>query len=99
MSSLAAYVKAPPGDTYVTECEQAAAELVGNLIGTRPVPERVRELAELHTGANLYQQREATTDVASWSPDGVSTTPWRPARDPLTKARALLAPYLGPGVA
>jgi len=95
MTSLAQYVGAPEGDDYPAQCEQAARTLLSGLIGDQQVPDDVYQQALLEVGANLYQRREAVTGTTAWDSEAVSSTPWRPARDPLTPARGILAPYLG----
>jgi len=99
-TTLAQYVRADTGDlAFVTECEAAAHQLVSQLVGDVTIPAEPLAAALLDVGANLYQRRITQHDMPDFAGDGTITSPWRPARDPLTAARAILRPWLGPGLA
>lgn len=100
-ADLAQYVRAPERDmARVTEVYEAATSMVGRLVGdTTVVPATVKDQAVLATGANLYARRTSQTELGSYDNQLLQSVPQRPALDPLTPARAMLAPYLGPGIA
>ena len=98
--ALAQYVRAPERDmARVGELYDAALDMVERLTGDAAVPSTVREQAVLATGANLYARRTAQTDLSGYDNGLLQPMPQRPALDPLTPARSMLAPYLGPGIA
>ena len=100
MATLADYVRASPKDAaYVADCAATAEILVARLVGTAKVPTEVREHAVLATGANLFSRRLTTTELNNYSNGLVQSIPQRPALDPLTPARGILAGHLGPGIA
>lgn len=100
MATLAEYVRAADKDgAFVLACERAAEALVANLIGAAQVPDEVREHAVLATGANLYSRRLNQTELNNYANGLVQPLPQRPALDPLTPARGILAGHLGPGIA
>lgn len=99
MTTLAEYVRAAAkDDAYVQDCAATAEAMVDRLIGTVTVPAKVREHAVLATGANLFSRRLNTTELNNYSNGLVQQIPQRPALDPLTPARGILATYLGPGI-
>lgn len=100
MATLADYVRASAKDAaYVADCEATAKVLVARLVGTATVPPQVREHAELATGSNLFSRRLNTTELNNYSNGLAQPIPQRPALDPLTPARGILAGHLGPGIA
>ena len=100
MATLADYVRASGKDAdYVADCEATSKVLVERLVGTATVPAQVLEQAELATGANLFSRRLNTTELNNYSNGLVQQIPQRPALDPLTPARGILAAHLGPGIA
>lgn len=100
MATLAEYVRASAKDAdYVADCEATAEVLVARLVGTAEVPVQVREHAVLATGANLFSRRLNTTELNNYSNGLVQPVQQRPALDPLTPARGILAGHLGPGIA
>lgn len=95
---LGKYVKAPPGDAFVADCQAEAAQLVTDLIaGVTGVPPIIIKRAILETGAELYHRRQARLGIAQFGSDDLA--PIRVARDPKLTARAILGDYLGPGIA
>lgn len=100
MATLADYVRASAKDAdYVADCEAAAKIMVARLVGEAKVPDEVLEQAELATGANMFSRRLNTTELNNYSNGLVQQIPQRPALDPLTPARGILAGHLGPGIA
>lgn len=100
MATLADYVRASPKDSdYVADCAATAESLVAGLIGSADVPANVREHAVLAVGANLFSRRLNTTELNNYSNGLVQPIAQRPALDPLTPARGILAGHLGPGIA
>ena len=98
--ALAQYVRAPDRDMdRVRELYDAATNMVGRLTGDADVPTPVLEQAVLATGANLYARRTTQTELGGYDNGLMQPVPQRPALDPLTPARNMLAPYLGPGIA
>lgn len=98
--ALAQYVRAPERDmARVGELYAAALDMVGRLVGTADVPAVVLEQAVLATGANLFARRTTQTELGGYDNGLMQPVPQRPALDPLTPARNMLAPYLGPGIA
>lgn len=100
MTTLAQYVRAPERDSaYAQACEAAAEALVGRLVGSADVPADLLEAARLATGANLYARRATQSELGSYQNGLIQPAPARPALDPLTPARHMLAGHLGPGIA
>lgn len=100
MATLAEYVRASSKDAdYVADCEATAKIMVARLVGEATVPDEVVEQAELATGANLFSRRLNTTELNNYSNGLVQPIQQRPALDPLTPARGILAGHLGPGIA
>ncbi len=95
--TLAQYVNAVGSDSFVTDCEAEAKELVDQHIGdVTGVPPAIKARAVLEVGANLYQRRQAQSGTGGLTDPEVS--PMRVARDPLRPAYPILNPYLGPGI-
>lgn len=101
MATLAEYVRASAKDAdYVADCEATAEILVKRLVGTATtVPDEVRSHAVLAVGANLFSRRLNTTELNNYSNGLTQPIQQRPALDPLTPARGILAGHLGPGIA
>lgn len=100
MATLAEYVRASAKDAaYVADCESTAEILVKRLVGTATVPAEVRSHAVLAVGANLFSRRLNTTELNNYSNGLTQPIQQRPALDPLTPARGILAGHLGPGIA
>lgn len=97
---LAQYVRAADADMpRIRQLYDAATDMVGKLIGNSDVPAPVLDQAVLATGANLFARRTAQTELGGYDNGLLQPIPQRPALDPLTPARNMLAPYLGPGIA
>lgn len=100
MATLAEYVRASAKDAaYVEDCEATAEVMVARLVGTATVPAEVRHHAVLAVGANLFSRRLNTTELNNYSNGLTQPIQQRPALDPLTPARGILAGHLGPGIA
>lgn len=97
---LAQYVRAADADMpRIKQLHAAATDLVERLVGAADVPTHVLEQAVLATGANLFARRTTQTELGGYDNGLMQPVPQRPALDPLTPARNMLAPYLGPGIA
>lgn len=97
---LKAYVQAIDADRdFLQSCVDSAATMVKRHCGARRVPAEILDTAVLEVAANLYQRRVARRDVANFGDAGIVTPLSRPALDPLTPARPILAPFLGVGIA
>lgn len=78
---------------YLTECVGEAWELVGHEIGTTEgVPAEIRDRAVIECGSELFNRRQAPSGITQYA--DATGAPVRLARDPMTGARAILAPYL-----
>lgn len=92
---LAAYVEAETGDTYPQQCLTEAVALVDGLLGVGAAartPEAVKDRAVLETAATLYYSR--TTRLGVIGLGEIDAQPIRAAKDPLSKARVIVGPYL-----
>lgn len=99
-AALSQYVRAADRDMdRITELHNAATDMVERLVGTADVPSAVMEQAVLATGANLFARRTTQNELGSYDNALLQPVPQRPALDPLTPARHMLGPYLGPGIA
>lgn len=99
-ADLAQYVRAADVDMpRIVQLYEAATDMVGKLIGDAVVPAPVLEQAVLATGANLFARRTTQTELGGYDNGLLQPVPQRPALDPLTPARNMLAVYLGPGIA
>ncbi|SDU08335.1 hypothetical protein [Schaalia radingae] len=97
---LQQYVAAPASDQAFLElCTAQAESMVSRLVRRREVPQAARDAAQLEVAANLYQRRTARRDITNFSDGTAMPLQIRPALDPLTPARPILAPYLGVGIA
>lgn len=97
---FALYVRAADADMpRIRQLYEAATSMVGKLVGEADVPAPVLEQAVLATGANLFARRTTQTELGGYDNGLLQPIPQRPALDPLTPARNMLAPYLGPGIA
>lgn len=100
LDQLRAFTGAAASDTeYLTACLAAATERVTRHVGAREVPGPVLDQAVLEVAGNLWQRRVGKQDLAAFGDGTLIASPARPALDPLTPARALLAPWLGVGIA
>lgn len=81
----------------VTDAVALARQLVTDKIGTRTVPEPVRDSAIVEVAADQYHRRTAHNGIAAV--DSVDVQPFRINRDPLIAAYPILRPYLGLGIA
>lgn len=100
IEELAAYVQAAPEDTeYVQQCLDAAEDIISRHVGAHKVPAQVRDTAVLEVAANLYQRRTSRRDITHFGDANGLAPMSRPALDPLTPARPILAPWLGVGIA
>ena len=97
-SRLARHVGASRADEHVTECLTEAQALIDHHIGKRDIPKPVLERAIIECGADLFWRRQARNGIAAFESDG-ELGAVRINRDPLLSVRALLAPYLGVGIA
>lgn len=78
---------------YLTECVGEAWELVGHEIGAAVgVPDEIRDRAVIECGSELFNRRQAPSGITQYA--DATGAPVRLARDPMTGARAILAPYL-----
>lgn len=97
---LAQYVRAADADIpRIEQLYEAATDMVDKLVGEADVPALVLDQAVLATGANLFARRTTQTELGGYDNGLLQPIPQRPALDPLTPARNMLAPYLGPGIA
>lgn len=85
-------------DAFLSECWVAADELVSSHAGTATVPAGVRARAVLEVASELFHRRNAPAGVLAQYAD-VGAAPIRIARDPMTPAYPMLAPYLPGGFA
>ena len=93
---LADYVSADETDgDFIEHCARAARRRVTDYV----VPADIMIAAMLEVGANLYQRRQNSRDNAIIGEGDMTPAFYRPALDPLTPARAMLRPYLGPAIA
>jgi hypothetical protein len=95
--TLAEYVGAA-GDAalkLVKDSEEEAAAMVDKRIGTTAyaaVPPPVRRRAVLEVGADLYWRKASRNGVVGFESQDVQ--PMRLARDPMSTATSILAPWL-----
>lgn len=100
VTPLAEYVQAPPEDAaFITQCEQAASQIVATRVGGAAIPEPVLDAATLEVAANLYNRRTSRRDLGVFGDAETSAPYMRPALDPFTPALPILRPYLSPPVA
>lgn len=100
VNQLRAFTGAAASDSeYLSACLEAATERVNRHIGNCQVPGPVLNQAILEVAGNLWQRRVGKQDLAAFGDGTLIASPTRPALDPLTPARALLAPWLGVGIA
>ena len=84
-------------EDYVKQCVSEAASLVGQAIGAATIPDEARTRAIVECGSELFNRRQAPSGITQYAaPDGGQI---RLARDPMTSARTILAPYLPLGFA
>lgn len=104
LASLTAYVTPGARSTsdadaaFIQQCLIEAWGLVGQAIGTTTtVPDEIRERAVIECGSELFARRQSPSGVTQYA--DATGAPVRLARDPMTGARAILAPYLPLGFA
>lgn len=97
---LADYVAADETDgDFIEHCARAARRRVTDYVADHVVPADIMIAAMLEVGANLFQRRQNSRDNAIIGEGDMTPAFYRPALDPLTPARAMLRPYLGPAIA
>ncbi|MBZ4485966.1 hypothetical protein LQ938_09695 [Microbacterium sp. cx-55] len=102
-ADLAAYVSpgaalGAPVLAFVGKCWGEAEALVSQRIGGATVPPVIKERATLEVGAELFHRRQAPNGIAQFAtPDGGGAM--RVSRDPMAAANAILAPFVGRGIA
>lgn len=79
------------------EAVSVATSLVAKHAGDAEIPQWVRDRAILECATELWHRRNAPHGIAQFATDAAPAT--RIARDPMTPAYAILAPYLGAGIA
>lgn len=84
---------------YLSECLEAARARITCHVGDAAVPGPVLEQAIMQVAGNLWARRVGKQDLAAFSDGTLMANPARPALDPLTPARLMLAPWLGVGIA
>lgn len=100
VEALKKYVNAVNADTeFLQQCVDGATHRIDQFIGSRSVPDVVRDQAIQEVAANLYQRRVGRRDINNFGDPGVVAPLSRPALDPLTPARPILKPWLGVGIA
>lgn len=104
LAELTAYVtpgarSTPDADkAFIQQCLIEAWALVGQTIGaTTSVPDEIRDRAVIECGSELFARRAAPSGVTQYA--DATGAPVRLSRDPMTGARAILAPFLPLGFA
>lgn len=90
-----------PEDQFFLACWATAVQLVQahcGLSGYERLPEAIKTRAVLECGAELYHRRSAPSGLQSQFL-GMEGNSVRLARDPMTGAKTLLAPYISGGFA
>jgi hypothetical protein len=89
------YVRAAQADSeFITDVTARASAMIDGYIGEATVPPEARAQAALEVAANLYHRRATVQDHSAPTSTEAATAFFRPALDPLTPARPILAPYL-----
>jgi hypothetical protein len=97
-ADLQDYVGASSLDGSLVEaCWEEATALVARYVGTSVVPAVIVRRACLEVGAELFARRGAPSGISQFQDDGGASI--RLARDPMTGAYTILAPFVGPGIA
>ncbi len=96
---LSQYVGANADETaFVALCWARADALVTQYIGSAEVPFAIVDGATLDVGSELYHRRNSPSGIAQFATAG-DASPVRLARDPMTSVYAVLARWVGAGVA
>lgn len=98
LARLATHVGAKTVDAYVRDCLAEAHALVTQLIGSCDVPDAITARAIVEAAADLYWRRQARNGISTYESDGALEIV-RIGNDPRRSARAILAPWLGVGIA
>ncbi|SDQ11080.1 phage gp6-like head-tail connector protein [Microbacterium sp. cf332] len=100
LADLKAYldIESTKDDPFIGACAATADALLGAYVGDAVVPEVILERAALEVGAELFIRR-ATRGANAGQIGTLEGPTFRTARDPLTGVYAMLAPFVGPGVA
>ena len=96
---LATYVqtKLELDQAFISDCVAEGTALVAEYVGTREVPEAIKDRAVLEVAADLFYRRRSRNGVADFDdPTGV---PVRINRDPMTAAYPILGQFMGPAIA
>ena len=99
---LQTYVKAKTLDLdFLTECLFSAVDLISASYHVEALPAAVYAGATKQVAGNLYRRRAADLERANLGDDpGSAPAMFRPALDPLTPVRPMLAPWKkGVGIA
>lgn len=89
-------------DAFVRSCLDESVALVEQQIGKAvAVPDVIRRRAVLEVGSNLVRRRTGLDTAAQFEGDytGSGLDTLRVTRDPIQACRAILAPWLGVGIA
>lgn len=93
----AASLNVAPTDALETDLATATLMVDRHIADANGVPDQIRETAIVKTACELYEQRSAPNGVRNFADmDGI--TPVRVARDPMTGAYPILAPFLPLGI-
>lgn len=100
LADLKAYldIESTKDDPFISACAATADVLIAQHVGLAVVPEEILDRAALEVGAELYIRR-ATRGANAGQIGNLEGPTFRTARDPLTGVYAMLAPFVGPGVA
>lgn len=90
---------APTGEDLaeLAETEAEASALVATETGQHEVPQVIQDRAVLMCAGSLWLTRKHPDGIVHFG--GLDSAPVRAARDPMHRARTILAPYLGGGFA
>lgn len=99
VTALASYCEAAPGDAYVKQCADEAADAVAEVVSkaAKPVPASMQNRAVLEYGKEQFDRRQSRNGIAGL--DSMDFAPMRIARDPMKAALPYLERYLGPALA
>jgi hypothetical protein len=96
--SLAEYVRSNADDSaFLESCWAQASALIAKHVGSAEVPAEVLEGATLTVASEIYHRRQAPSGISQFATPGTQA-PVRLARDPMTQAYPVLAPWLGWGL-
>lgn len=96
LTAAVEYQGSPAESATIAQCAHDAAMLTGSYIGSLAVPQEVANYAATEVARELHTRLGAPGGVLS---SFAEAAPVRLARDPLTAAYPILAPYLGGGFA